>query len=105
MHRLGGLPDRQTTTASTTPVTVITQCNGAGLGGASTVTCTVTVTNNLSGYPVGRRAIPRSCSVKTRAPSTLTCVATPPATIAPARRDPAARASPNATARVAQAER
>ena len=35
-------------------MTVITQCNNAlTLGGASTVTCTVTVTNNLTGYPVG----------------------------------------------------
>jgi LPXTG-motif cell wall-anchored protein len=67
------------TTTSSTPVTVITQCDNAGLGGASTVTCTVTVTNNLTGYPVG--AAIDSTVVQCQSPGavgTLTCVATPP---------------------------
>lgn len=67
------------TTTSTLPVTDITQCNGAGLGGASTVTCTATVTNNLTGYPVG--AAIDSTVTQCQSPgtvNTLTCVATPP---------------------------
>ena len=67
------------TVTSLVPITVITQCNNAGLGGASTVTCTVTVTNNLSGWPVGA-AIDSSVS-QCQSPglvNTLTCVATPP---------------------------
>jgi hypothetical protein len=66
------------TTTSTSPVVVISQCNTAGLGGASTVTCTVTVTNNLSGYPIG--AAIDSTVMQCQSPggvNTLTCVATP----------------------------
>lgn len=67
------------TTTSIAPVTGITQCNTAGLGGASTVTCEVTVTNNLTGYPIG--ASIASTVSQCESPggvSTLTCVATPP---------------------------
>ena len=67
------------TTTSTTPVTTVTQCNNAGLGGASTVTCTVTVTNNLTGFPLG--ASIDSTVAQCQSPggvSTLTCTATPP---------------------------
>jgi len=67
------------TTTQATPVTVITQCNNAGMGGASTVTCTVTVVNNLTGYPLG--TIVQSSVQQCQNPgevSTLTCVATPP---------------------------
>jgi hypothetical protein len=46
------------TTTSVDPVTGITQCDTAGIGGASTVTCTATVTNNLTGYPVGAAIVP-----------------------------------------------
>jgi len=41
------------TTFSTIPITVITQCNDTGTGAGSTVECTVSVTNNLTGFPVG----------------------------------------------------
>jgi LPXTG-motif cell wall-anchored protein len=66
------------TTTSTTPVTSITQCNTAGLGGASTVTCTGTVTNNLTGYPTGSAIAStiRQCQSPGTV-NTLTCVATP----------------------------
>lgn len=67
------------TTTSSTPVTVISQCNNTGLGGASTVTCTVTVTNNLTGFPIG--AAIDSTVTQCQSPggvTTLTCVATPP---------------------------
>ena len=67
------------TTIQSEPVTVITQCNNAGIGGASTVTCTVTVTNNLLGFPIG--AVIDSTVLQCQSPggvSTLTCVATPP---------------------------
>lgn len=67
------------TTTSTLPVTDISQCDGSGLGGASTVTCTATVTNNLTGYPVG--AAIDSTVTQCQSPgtvNTLTCVATPP---------------------------
>jgi hypothetical protein len=46
------------TTTSTSPVTSIDQCNTAGLGGASNITCTVTVTNDLTGYPTGSAIAP-----------------------------------------------
>jgi hypothetical protein len=46
------------TTTSTSPVTGITQCDNAGLGGASTITCTATVTNDLHGYPIGASITP-----------------------------------------------
>lgn len=87
------------TTTSTTPVTVITQCDNAGLGGASTLTCTVTVTNNLTGYPIG--AAIDSTVVQCQNPGavgTLTCVATPAGNNRIGRLGPAARASPSATA-------
>ena len=45
--------DVSETTTSSTPITVINQCNDSANVGASTVTCTVTVTNNLTGYPEG----------------------------------------------------
>jgi hypothetical protein len=66
-------------TTSAVPVAGITQCNAAGLGGASTVTCTATVTNNLTGYPIG--AAIDSTVTQCQNPggvTTLTCVATPP---------------------------
>lgn len=68
-----------TTTTSTIPVTTITQCNDSGLGGASTITCTVTVTNNLDGFPIGSAmdSTIRQCQDPGTV-STLTCVATPP---------------------------
>jgi hypothetical protein len=65
-------------TTSSSPITNITQCNSTGLGGASTVTCTATVTNNLTGYPTG--AAIDSTVVQCQSPGgvdTLTCVATP----------------------------
>ena len=75
------------------------QRSSSGLGGASTLTCTVTVTNNLTGYPIG--AAIDSTVVQCQNPGavgTLTCVATPAGTIASVALGPAARASPSATA-------
>ncbi len=65
------------TTTSVDPVTGITQCDASGLGGASTVTCTVSVTNNLTGYPVGAAIVPTVSQCLNPLSTTLTCTATP----------------------------
>jgi hypothetical protein len=68
------------TTFSMTPITVITQCNNTGTGAGSTVTCTVSVTNNLTGYPVG--AVIDSTVLQCQDPKVAAgedgCTATPP---------------------------
>jgi uncharacterized membrane protein YgcG len=66
------------TTTSTTPVTSVTQCNTSGLGGASTVTCTATVTNNLTGYPIGATIDSTVSQCLNPGAQTVTCTATPP---------------------------
>ena len=45
-----------TTTTATAPITEIHQCNQAGKGGASTVTCTSTITNMITGAPASNPA-------------------------------------------------
>lgn len=66
------------TITSTTPVTSITQCDSSGLGSASTVNCTATVTNNLTGYPTGSAIVAgiSQCQNPGKV-TTETCTATP----------------------------
>jgi hypothetical protein len=67
------------TTTSADPVTSITQCDASGLGGANTVACTVSVTNNLTGYPAGAAIVPTvSQCLNPPLTTSLTCTAAPP---------------------------
>ena len=67
------------TTTSVDPVTGITQCDASGLGGASTVDCTVSVTNNLTGYPTGAAIAPTvSQCLGSLLTTTVICAAVPP---------------------------
>jgi hypothetical protein len=62
---------------SPTPITVINQCNNIANVGASTVTCTVTVTNNLTGYPDGTPVAPGILQCQDVGVDDPTCVGTP----------------------------
>ena len=91
------------TTTSVDPVTSISQCNASGLGGASTVTCTATVTNNLTGYPIGSAIGPTvSQCLNPLLTTTLTCTPSRPAIVRPVREDRAVRAKRSA---IRQADR
>lgn len=50
------------TSTSTQLVTVVNQCNGSGNGGGGTVTCTVNVTNNVTGTAVTRSSTVNQCN-------------------------------------------
>jgi hypothetical protein len=51
-----------TATASTSLITQVTQCNGSGNGGGSTVTCTVDVRNNIVGTATPTNATVNQCN-------------------------------------------
>lgn len=50
------------TSTSTQLVTVVDQCNGSGNGGGGTVTCTVNVTNNVTGTAASRSSTVNQCN-------------------------------------------
>ena len=68
----------EASTTSPTPVTSVAQCNGSGLGDASTVTCTVSVTNNLTGYPLGVAITAGILQCQNSGTADPECTATPP---------------------------
>lgn len=65
------------TTTATSPITDIHQCNQAGKGGASTVTCTSTITNVITGAPASDPASSTINQCNPAMGSTRTCTATP----------------------------
>ena len=66
-----------TTTTATLPITEIHQCNQAGKGGASTVTCTSTITNMITGAPASNPAASTITQCNLATGATITCTATP----------------------------
>ncbi len=66
-----------TTTTATVPITEIHQCNQAGMGGASTVTCTSTITNMITGAPASNAAASTINQCNPAMAATTTCTATP----------------------------
>ena len=65
------------TTTATSPITEIHQCNQAGKGGASTVTCTSTITNKIIGAPASNPVGSTINQCNPAMSSTTTCTATP----------------------------
>lgn len=66
-----------TTTTATAPITEIHQCNQAGMGGASTVACTSTITNMITGAPASNPAASTINQCNPAMAATTTCTATP----------------------------